>query len=129
SAPHVYFSAFRVVHRNAHSLPHRSFSWGTPLWRISPLAPSSVADGKTGLMVGWLLDLIDERDGVVRSGDLGFAVGVGDQDVGAQPERAGPLAGAPRAERQGRAEVEPVHPGAGSPQRIQHASVGLGLGL
>jgi len=39
---------------------------------------ASVADGKPGLMVGWLLDLIDERDGVVRSGDLGFAVGVGD---------------------------------------------------
>src|SRR5271168_3123058 len=90
---------------------------------------ASVADGKTGLMVGWLLDLIDERDGVVRSGDLGFAVGVGDQDVGAQPQRAGPLTGVPRAERQGRAEVEPVDRGAGSPQCIQYASVGLGLGL
>lgn len=59
---------------------------------------ASVTDGKTGLMVGWLLDLIDKHDGVVRSGDLGIAVGVGDQDVGAQPERAGPLARVPRAE-------------------------------
>ena len=90
---------------------------------------ASVADGKPGLMVGWLLDLIDERDGVVRSGDLGFAVGIGDQDVGAQPERAGPLTGVPRAERQGRAEVEPVGRGGGPPQCLQDAGVGLGFGL
>ena len=45
---------------------------------------ASITHGEPGPMMPGFFDLIDERDGVVRSGDPGIAI-----DVGAGPQPAG----------------------------------------
>src|SRR3984885_2879171 len=56
--------------------------------------------------MGWLLNLIDQCDGVVVEGDAAVPVCVGDQAGGAEAKFAGPLT---RDKVGARAEIGPVH--------------------
>src|SRR3954470_19532447 len=58
--------------------------------------------------MGRTVDLVDDRRGEIRAGDVRAALGVEQRDVVADPEAAGPLARRPRAVRARWADEYPV---------------------
>jgi hypothetical protein len=94
-----------------------------------PRRLSSVRYGESLPVMGGPLDLVNERPSVVRAGDLGDPLLVGHQHIAASAVLPGHRAGGIRAERLGRAHVEPVHLTGGLAQRGEHLRVGERLAL